>query len=240
MTSFIARITDWFHKIYTIINTPPAHLPPHCSNITALLLHLCDDDRELFRWVLRWIAYPLRNPGAKMSTALVFNGGPASGKSLFFEDVVAALHGQHGVAVGTGQFYLGVPNRWAARARLVVVDAGGYHRGMSTRLRQMITQAHSWVDGQIVPNQMNFVILVNAPGFLPVIATDKHVVVLETPPACSRAFYRAVADEIENGGVDAFRHYLLHELPGMDNFTAATPLPVRSDLDHVRLRSYAT
>lgn len=67
--------------------------PAHCGNIMTLLAHLCDMDDELQLWVLRWLAYPLRNPGARMSTALVLNGGQGSGKSLFLNFVVAELYG---------------------------------------------------------------------------------------------------------------------------------------------------
>lgn len=228
MRNFFRSLNNFIRWIGVLIDTSPAMRPPHCCNINTLLLHLCDFDHELHKWVLRWIAYPLRHPGAKMGTGLVLNGGRATGKTLFFEDVVAELYGAFGTAVGARQFRDG-QDQWTGVARFVVVDGDSYHRGMGERLKHLITDSkvlvrNRYQDERLIPNQMNFVALVNAPDFLPVAAAHRHIVIIEAPPAREPLFYRAVVDEIKNGGIEAFRHYLLKDLD-MDGFHEFTPPP---------------
>jgi len=56
-----------------------------CSGIFEMLGHLCNHDDVVVDWVLRWLAYPLQNVGAKLDTALLFHSDmQGSGKSLFF------------------------------------------------------------------------------------------------------------------------------------------------------------
>jgi hypothetical protein len=54
---------------------------------------------DLYTWVLRWLAYPIQHPGAKMRTALIFHGPQGTGKNLFFETIMA-IYGEYGRIVG--------------------------------------------------------------------------------------------------------------------------------------------
>src|SRR3990172_6803116 len=59
-----------------------------CSALVDLLEYLCSADpnaRELFQWVLRWMAYSLQHPGAKMSSAIILHGPQGTGKSAVFQ-----------------------------------------------------------------------------------------------------------------------------------------------------------
>ena len=42
--------------------------------------------------------------------------------------------------------------------------------------------------------------------------TDRRYLVVWTPPALEREFYVDVAKELKEGGIEAFYHYLMHEL----------------------------
>lgn len=237
MKSFLHSLKIFIHEIGVLIQTPSSHYPPHCCNINALLLHLCDFDRGLHAWVLRWIAYPLRHPGAKMQTGLVFNGGHSTGKTLFFEDVVAALYRGSGIAVFSSQFCDETAS-WPVRARFVAVDAGGYHRGVAARLRQLVTRTsiviHDRFHGSCqIPNQLNLVVLASGTDFLPVTAADEHVIVIEAPPPQAPAFYSAVAHEIAHGGIEEFRRYLVEDLD-MRGFHEGT-LPPEQRVQQVAL-----
>ena len=59
-----------------------------------LLEYLCSEEKNsriVFDWVLKWIAYPIQHPGAKMRTALIFHGPQGTGKNLFFEGEVRIM-----------------------------------------------------------------------------------------------------------------------------------------------------
>lgn len=75
-----------------------------CQPILNLLHHLCEYNKEVFNWVLRWLAIPLQSPGTKMDTALIFHGEiQGAGKSLFFDRIMSRIYGDYAVTLGQGQ-----------------------------------------------------------------------------------------------------------------------------------------
>jgi hypothetical protein len=201
--------------------------PGHCRNIMTLLAHLCDMDDELRLWVLRWLAYPLRKPGAKMSTALIFNGGEGSGKSLFMNFVVADLYGDAAAKIRPRALHSRVDG-WIEGTSLALVD-GEFARTHIARMKEMMTAESLDVEpkgpnSNMVPNRLNFILVTSSPDFLPADIGNRRFMVIEVPPARQGAFYQAVVHEIADGGVDAFRDYLMHGLD-MGAFNEDTPPP---------------
>lgn len=205
--------------------------PAHCGNIMTLLAHLCDMDDELQLWVLRWLAYPLRNPGAKMSTALVFNGGEGSGKSLFLNFVVAELYGDVAARIRPRDLH-SVFNGWTEGVSLAVVD-GEFARSHIARMKEAMAAEYFVIErksqlAKRIPNRLNFIYVTSSPDFLPVDIGSRRFTVIEVPPARQRAFYQAVVHEISEGGTDAFREYLMHGLDmGTFNENTLPPASVR-------------
>lgn len=216
---------------------PRNAVPARCGNITALLRHLCDFDDELSNWVMRWLAYPLVHPGAKMGTALVINGAPGTGKSLMFEHVVAALHARHARVIPSSRLH-GQPYRWGSDARMVIID-GAFTQMDAIRLKALVACDSIVTAGAIrreIPlRHMNFAFLSTSDDFLPLALASQRFTVIEAPPPMRSGFYRAIADEIENGGIDAFHHYLTQVLD-MTGFDPHTPPPgVRGWQESIRM-----
>lgn len=93
----------------------------NCIQIKTLLLHLVDGNDDMFTWIARWLAYPLRNPGAKMETSIIMHGDEGSGKNFFFEKVIKAIYGEYGYVIGNQQ--LEAPfNDWASMKLFMVAD----------------------------------------------------------------------------------------------------------------------
>lgn len=230
--SSITRLYNALGIRAALQTAPAAAQPAHCGNILTLLAHLCDMDDDLQLYVLRWLAYPLRNPGAKMSTALVFNGGQGSGKNLFFNHVAAALYGDNAANIQPNDLY-GKFNYWAVSANLVVVD-GDYAPRHLERMK-VFHAAEAFVitlQGHppcTVANRLNFVYLSDQEDFLPSDAGSRRFVTVEVPPARPRGFYAAIAHEIANGGLDAFRAYLMHGLDMSDFNENTLPPPATRD-----------
>lgn len=227
MKKFVRNLMHLFDVIFGRRVGHAQHRPAHCGNILTLLLHLCDFDHDMCTWILRWIAYPLRHPGAKMSTAIVINGGPATGKSLFFKNVVAELHGANGRVIGSDRLR-GYFTGWAANARFAAVD-GSFSSLAANRLKDLLTAESIVIERRgeppySQPNQLNLVFLSTGLGFLPESVASRRFLIVETPPARARTFYQAVAYEIANGGLEAFREYLVRELD-MGNFNTSTQPP---------------
>jgi len=241
MKQIIKNIQRRFASMYNALtgvpnkhSTPAQARPAHCGNILTLVAHLCDMDDDMQQYVLRWLAYPLRNPGSKMSTALIFNGGQGSGKSLFFTHVAAALHGDNAAKIRPSDLHSTL-NYWAVGAALVVVDGDFSSRHLDRMKAYQATDSFEiTLKGHApcsVVNRMNFVYLTNRDDFLPVDTGSRRFVVVEVPPARPRDFYRAIAHEIANGGLEVFREYLLHRLDMGDFNENTQPPPTSAPLD---------
>lgn len=190
-----------------------------CLQIQALLLHLVDGNNDMFDWIARWLAYPLRNPGAKMETSIIMHGDEGSGKNFFFEKVVKAIYGEYGYVIGNQQ--LEAPfNDWASMKLFMVADevvTRAELKQMKGKLKYLVSGDTIIINPKGLPehsewNQMNFVFLSNELQPLALDKTDRRYLVVWTPPALTKEFYISVAEEIEQGGIQAFYHYLMYEL----------------------------
>ena len=220
------RIVNLVRAAWAYLVSKP-QTPPHCGNINHLLLHLCDFDYELHAWVLRWLAYPLRNPGAKMERGLIVNGGEGTGKTMFFQHVMAQIYGDASRHIGERKLASAF-TPWMPGARYIVV-AGILSRNCVPALKQLVSSQFVTVNQQGLPayaaeNEMNFVFLADSDNFVPPTLDQRRFVVIEAPPKREPRFYRAVADEINNGGVHVFRDYLMHHLD-MEGFTQYSTPP---------------
>jgi phage/plasmid primase-like uncharacterized protein len=191
----------------------------NCMQIRVLLSHLCDGNEDLETWILRWLAYPLRNPGAKMETSIIMHGDEGSGKNFFFEKVVKAIYGEYGYVIGNAQLESNF-NDWASMKLFMVADevvTRAELKQMKGKLKYLVAGDTVIVNPKGLPehaekNQMNFVFLSNELQPLALDKTDRRYLVVWTPPALGADFYKGVWKEIEAGGIEAFYHYLVHEL----------------------------
>jgi putative DNA primase/helicase len=186
--------------------------------VLDLLRYLCGGEgnsADVFSWVLRWIAYPIQHPGAKMKTALVFHGPQGAGKNLFFEAVMS-IYGCYGRIVDQSAVEDKF-NDWLSRRLFLIADevvarAELYH--VKNKLKGLITG--DWIrinPKNVTPhderNHVNLVFLSNEKQPLVLEEDDRRYVVVWTPPSISEKFYREVADELAAGGAAALHAYLL-------------------------------
>ncbi|MGH8121205.1 MAG: primase-helicase family protein, partial [Rudaea sp.] len=198
-----------------------------CEKLLELLRYMCsgDDNSEtLYNWVLRWIAYPIKVPGAKMKTTLVVHGPQGTGKNMFFEAIMS-IYGQYGRIIDQAAIEDKF-NDWASRKLFLIADevvarAELFH--IKNKLKAFITG--DWI--RINPknmaayeerNHVNLAFLSNET--LPAILEedDRRHTVIWTPPPLAAEFYIAVRDELNNGGAAALHDYLITQvdLEGFD------------------------
>ena len=196
-----------------------------CQKILELVSHLCGGHADVMGWLLRWCAYPLKHPGAKMRTSIVVHGDEGSGKNLFFESVVKKIYGEYGGVIGSEQLENQF-NEWASKKLFIVADeviTRSELRATKGRLKKMISGDTVVINPKNLTareeaNHMNFVFLSNELQPLVLDPSDRRYLVLWTPPKWDKSFYQAVSEEIRNGGVEAFYWYLLNEVPFPDGF----------------------
>lgn len=194
--------------------------PGKCEGILELLRFLCSESGDqkdaVYQWLLKWLAYPLQHVGAKMQTAVVMHGAEGTGKNLFFS-VMQHIYGRYSTIVTQAQ--LESPyNGWLS-AKLFIVGNEVLGRKekweLKGALKNLITEPRLMVEEKYQPareesNHANLVFLSNE--FQPLVPgeNDRRYMVIETwrPHPDGEAWYRAIGDEIDDGGAAAFFDYL--------------------------------
>lgn len=206
-----------------------------CSTLLDLLHHMCKNESDtegLYRWVLRWLAYPIQHPGAKMKTTLVIHGPQGTGKNMFFESIMD-IYGRYGRVIDQSAIEDKF-NDWASRKLFLIADevvarSDLYH--VKNKLKAFITG--EWI--RINPknmaayeerNHVNMVFLSNEAMPVVLEEDDRRHAVIWTPEKLEPSFYAQVKAEIAEGGVEALHDYLLHL--DLGDFTSAT-LPPMTD-----------
>jgi putative DNA primase/helicase len=204
-----------------------------CEYLLDLLRHMCAGDSRpdaLYEWVLRWIAYPIQHPGAKMKSTLVLHGPQGTGKNMFFEALMA-IYGRYGRVIDQSAIEDKF-NDWASRKLFLIADevvarSDLYH--VKNKLKAFITG--DWI--RINPknfsayderNHVNMVFLSNEAMPVVLEQDDRRHAVIWTPEKLSREFYRDLLVELENGGAAALHDYLLNV--DLGDFTEGTLPPM--------------
>lgn len=200
-----------------------------CENLIDLLRYMCAEDskpEQLFQWVLRWLAYPIQHPGAKMKSTVVIHGPQGTGKNMFFECVMA-IYGRYGRVIDQSAIEDKF-NDWASRKLFLIADevvarSDLYH--IKNKLKAFITG--DWI--RINPknmsayderNHVNMVFLSNEAMPVVLEEDDRRHAVIWTPEKLSPEFYADVKAEIRAGGIEALHDYLLKvDLTGFDDAT---------------------
>ena len=195
----------------------PRKDPARCERIIEMLMLLCNNDIEVFRWLRRWLAYPLINVGAKMETAVLCHSDVhGSGKSYFFDVVMRAIYGEYSRTVGQAQLE-GQYNDWMSRVLYCVYEevlsrAQRYsHVGT---IKQTITGKtvrieKKFMSGWEEANHMNAVFLSNEVLPLPVEPSDRRFLVLWPEKKLYEHLQHGVDEDLANGGAAAFYQFLL-------------------------------
>jgi putative DNA primase/helicase len=194
-----------------------------CDLLLELLEYQCKNEtavaHELFQWVIRWLAYPLQHPGAKLQTAIVMHGAQGTGKGRFFE-TYAKIFGDYAMVLNQGAIEDKFNSDWSERKLFILADeivarADMYH--LKNQLKNFVTGEWVRVNPKNVAahrerNHMQIVFLSNEKQPLVLENDDRRYCVIWTPPPLGKEFYDELSAEIENGGIEALYHYLLHEV----------------------------
>lgn len=204
-----------------------------CSKILATLEHLCSKEKnsdEILWWIIKWMAYPLQNPGAKMGSAIILHGPQGTGKSLIFR-ILASIYGRYSTVIGNRGIEDKFNADWADSKLFILAEevaTSADKWNIKNELKELVTGETVRVNPKNVAaysqkNQMNVAFLSNEDMPLPLEGDDRRHLVVYTPPCLAREHYDGALDERDNGGIAAFYDFLMNvDLTG---FTRHTPPP---------------
>jgi putative DNA primase/helicase len=202
-----------------------------CEKLLEMLWHMCSNDvdsKRLYAWVLKWLAYPIQKPGAKLKTTIVVHGPQGTGKNLFFESVMS-IYGLYGDVIDQSAIEDKF-NDWASRKLFMIADEVVARSDMwhiKNRLKTLISGSRIRINPKNFAayweaNHLNLVFLSNETMPVVLEEDDRRHCVIWTPPKLLPDFYKSVLAEIEAGGVAALHDYLLN-LPLDDFHPGAMP-----------------
>lgn len=207
-----------------------------CDRHLEMLWHMCSGEgkrsNDLYNWVMRWMAYPLQHPGAKMKTCIVIHGPQGTGKNLLFESYMS-IYGTYGRMLDQSALEDKF-NDWASRKLLLLADevvarTEIYH--LKNKLKSLITGDRIRINPKNMAayeedNHANFIFLSNESMPVVLEEDDRRHAVIWTPGKLGPEFYAALLEEIRSGGSAALHEYLMC-LP-LGDFHPGTPPPMTS------------
>jgi hypothetical protein len=205
------------------------NVQPMLDLIKFLVSRATSDETEtglVMEWLIRWLAYPLQHPGAKMRSSVVMHGDEGAGKNFLFETVVQ-IYGKYASIVGQDELEDKF-NDWRSCKQFVVGDEIMSRSELvhnKNRLKALITSPTVQINSKHQirreeKNHMNIVFLSNETQPLALDNTDRRYLVVYTPKAKEDQYYIDLGEWRDNGGVEAFYEYLLtYPLDGFSPYT---------------------
>lgn len=189
--------------------------------VLELLFDLCrgeENYEEIGHWLLKWLAYPLQHPGAKMQTAvLMFGEKQGTGKSLFFEGITRPIYGEYGGTAGQHQLD-STFTAWKSRKTFMVFEEVLSREDRYSHigtLKHMITGRDMRINPKNLPervesNHLNSVFLSNESQPIPIELEDRRFLVIEARNKLTEERVNQLRGLMAQGLSSAFYHYLLH------------------------------
>lgn len=206
-----------------------------CEPIINLVKFLCEKEDAACQWLLKWLAYPLQHPGAKMNTSvLLCSAVQGSGKSLFFEKIMTRIYGEK-YSVTLGQNGLeSIYTDWAERKLYCLFEEIFNNKskfGMMGLIKHMITGEKiriekKFMSGYSQNNHINCVFLSNEVQPLAIEERDRRFLVLEPNHKLGDDLKKQIEQclEPDSNAISAFYTYLL--ALDLTDFTPYTEPPM--------------
>ena len=182
-----------------------------------ILHNICRGDKDLYEYVLNWMADAIQNPATRPGVALAIRGKQGVGKGIFV-NVFISLFGPHGIQVTQSSHLVGNFNAHLRDKLLVFADeafwagdkrAEGVLKGLVTE--DNIAIEMKCVDIQSSPNYVRLILASNNDWLIPAGADQRRFVVMEAGAARMQdaAYFGAIIEQIKNGGREALMFFLL-------------------------------
>lgn len=189
-----------------------------CKAIVALAMHLCNGVKAEFEWLMKWIAYPLQHPGAKMASSVLAHGNiHGAGKSLFFGGVLSKIYGLYHVTLDQRDLESQY-NDWAEQRLYLLFEEITNNKtkhNMVGFIKHLVTGNTLSIHRKFLAsvsqaNHMNTTFLSNHSQPLPLEEKDRRFFVLYPRKELEGELYSRVIGEVESpAAIRAFYTYLM-------------------------------
>lgn len=180
--------------------------------------NICNGDDELYSWCISWFAQIVQQPRIKPGTALVLRGGQGTGKTIVGE-IFGRLIREHHVTVSRAKHITGAFNQHLAQCLFLQAeeafwagskDAEGTLKDLVTGHTQLIEP--KGVDAIPVRNVLRLFVTTNNEWAVPAGMQERRFAVYDVSDARQQdlTYFKALIDQMNDGGYEALLHYLLN------------------------------
>jgi len=177
---------------------------------------ICRGDLDLYTWVMDWAADCVQDPGNLKGTAIVMRGREGTGKGTF-ANTLGRLFGAHYVHLIDANHLMGNFNAHLIDAIVVFADeitwggnvkSQGKLKGLVSE--QQLTGERKGIDAIQYRNFAHVIIASNAEWVVPAGGSSRRWLVLDIDDsrANDRLYFKAIHNELDNGGYEAFLYEL--------------------------------
>lgn len=184
---------------------------------------LCNKDKEKFRYVMKWFAWCVQNPGKQAEVALIFKGKKGAGKGTILTQF-RKIFGRHGLVISNREHLTGKHNSHLESSCFLFADEA-YKPGdreIEGIIKNLITEPSLTVepkfrDLKISKNCLHIVMATNDEWVIPATEDERRYFINEVDNKyaknmCSDAkrdsYFIRLYNELTNGGLEAMLYDL--------------------------------
>ena len=209
-------------------------LPGQCLRILRhVYCVIANGDRRVFMFLIKFIAHMMVKPGERAGVAIILQGEIEGGGKSLFLNLIARLVGDHALSVPTTDRLSSRFNAQVENKIVVVCHEGllGVGHGQANKLKSEITDPYIEVEGKgrdvrVVANYARYLLATNEAFPVRSGKGARRFLVCKTSSRYvgNRAYFDALRHEIDNGGAEAFLHFLQHHVP-LEGFNPSADMP---------------
>jgi hypothetical protein len=152
----------------------------------------CNKDKRKFKYVIKWMAWAVQNPGKRAEVALIFKGKKGAGKGVILKALVQ-MFGAHGMTISNREHLTGKHNQHLARTSLLYADEAYYpgDKEVEGILKNLITEdtlttEPKFKEVQISRNCLHIVMSTNADWIIPATVDERRYFINEVDDKYAR------------------------------------------------------
>ncbi len=179
---------------------------------------LAAGNAEAAAYITKWAAWAVQNPGERAGVALVFKGARGTGKSTF-GTAMMRIFGRHSLHISSANQISGTFNAHMRGTSLLFADEAYWpgNKGDEGNLKRLITEPTLAIEAkgrdiEQVRNCLHIVMASNDEWIVPAGPHERRFVVLNVATAHMQDenWFGPLYQELDDGGLSAFLHDLLH------------------------------
>jgi len=177
--------------------------------------------KEVFDYVMNWLAWCVQHPDKRAEVVLVMQGKRGAGKGTV-ANAMCKLFGQHALQISSAEHLVGRFNGHLRDTVLLFADEAYWpgNKGAEGTIKRLVTEPTIFIeakgrDGVEVPNLLHVMMASNEDWVVPAGERERRYFVLKVndDKLQDHGWFKAINEQLENGGYGAMLHDLLrHDL----------------------------